>query len=692
MLQSGEQDSPHSSQSITVVPIRRPSMKWGPADRGFALLVLMVIGCAIPLAGPTIDIRANETDSYTENSRRSIASFPVELMWNNLFSSINATNLESIVRDISETTSNRVWFPLHKAPSVNLSAAWDHVNQTLKSQTGGALQFHLVTEQLNLVAVKNGSRPHSAPIIVAGVVSSMMTPGANAYGASVAAVLETARILVPLNLTNDVYFVLVNTISSTFGSTYGSLGMAALLEHLSAQGRRPAALFWFSPLLYQSAQPMGDRVVLRYVELNQNYGQQRLISDIANITSTASGAGRLLIVNGQSYAWNETGAYDAWRRGIPGFALMQYYGDSLSGTQYDTWDATNYTYTQLYESVGVVSSVSAYLGSLNKGEAPLMTDDFALGIGLTRVLPMPLTGHSYVNATVNWTGISLVQASLRLPSGSVVYSCTASNNSIEMKYLVNTSGRHSFVVTNLGNASINASCSYVHWQDYDRDTLSDQLEYLYGTDSLSSDSDYDLLEDASEILLGTDPNNPDTDGDNALDGIEILYGSDPLVQDTDGDGLLDGQEILIGTDPTKRDTDGEGIEDGLEVQMGLNPLSNDTDNDGLDDLTELRLGTNPLSPDSDEDGLSDDFEVINGLNPLSPDSDGDGLSDAYEIGHCLNPINPDTDYDGLSDAVDWAPREHWIMSVPSVALVVFLLGMSIWLAGRRRRYMRGIAE
>ena len=677
------------SQSITAVQIRPAPMRRVPAERGFTLLMVLVLGCIVPLAGlPSYD-RPVEDTCHVEGYELSTASFPVKPIWTDLYSRISVPNLETTVHDISENTPNRIWYPLDKAPSDQLQNAWNNVNETLKSQTGGSLRFHLMTEQLNLVAVKNGSRPNSAPIIVAGVVSSTWTPGANTYGSSVAAVLETARILLPLNLTNDVYFVLVNTIASTYGGLRGSIGMASLLEDLVAQHRKPAVLFWFSPLLYSDGGPLGDRVVFCHSSSNPSYGQDGLISDIAGLASTTSGTGHLLVPNNQLVAWNRSGAFDAWSRGIPGFALTQYYSDPFTGTQYDRWNAVNFTYSQLYEAVGVVASVSAYLGSLNKGEAPMMTGSFSLAKDSTQERVMPLSGRSFVNVTINWTVDSLVQAGVKSPSGSLVYSRTESGNSIEMKYLVMTPGLYRVVVTNLGNAAISVVYSYTHWQDYDQDLLPDKLEFLYRTDSLSSDSDADLLSDGAEVALGTDPNNPDTDADGALDGIEILHGSNPFVQDTDGDTVLDGQEIQLGMDPTNPDSDRDGVSDGLEVRLGLNPLSNDTDNDGLDDLTELRLGTDPTSPDSDGDGLGDFFEALNGLNPLSQDSDHDGLSDSYEIEHCLNPIDPDTDHDGIPDGVDWAPTEHWIVAAPFVATGVFLLGITIWLAAKRHQYLRG---
>jgi hypothetical protein len=178
----------------------------------------------------------------------------------------------------------------------------------------------------------------------------------------------------------------------------------------------------------------------------------------------------------------------------------------------------------------------------------------------------------------------------------------------------------------------------------------------------------------------------------APDGLGVLYDSNHFVPNTSGDTLLGGPEIRLGTDLTNPVSNGNGVNDGSETHFGLDPSPNDTDNDGLDDQTELELGTNPASPDSDGDGLGDLFEVINGLNPLNQDSDGDGLSDSYEIEHCLNPVNPDSDNDGLPDGLDWAPNEHWIASVPLAAFGLFLSGISIWLAVKRRRYVRGSAE
>ncbi len=674
------------SQSITAIQVFARAMK--PCPAAMSLAVLIVLVCLVPCAGRAADVQAVENSDQARDRVHSPASFEVGPAWDDVYAGVNVTFLETAVRYLSEQCPQRVWYPLDKAPSPQLEKAWDYVNDTLIAQTGGLLHFDLVTEQLDLVAVKTGSRPHSAPLIVSGAVASQWVPGANAYGASAAAVLETARVLSSMNLTNDVYFVLINTGSGSFGGSSGSIGIDALLNELADDGVRPAALLYYHRLLYRTEEPNGHRVILDYSDLSSAYSQENLLADIACMASNMSGAGDALAVDSASDIWLRSGAYEAYVRGIPGFVVTQYYPDSYSGTINDTWDVASYSYPQLAEAVGTVSAVVSFFGSLNRGEAPVLEHTVALAGHSTGGLTMPLSGLSLVNVSISWTGSTTLKADIQSPSSIEVYTRTESDNLIHLAYLVQLPGQHTLSLTNLGDNAVDLSVSYTHWHDYDWDGLDDRQEFLYKTDSLSSDSDSDQLDDQTETLMGSDPNIADSDSDGAIDGVEIAHESNPLVQDTDNDTVLDGLEIELGMNPTVKDSDDDGVDDGVELSLGTNPLSNDSDVDGLTDSTELMLGTSPLLPDSDSDGLGDYFEALNGLNPLSQDSDSDGQTDVYEIEHCLDPINPDTDSDGIIDGIDWAPREHWILTAPPVALIVLLLGVVIWLAAKRRAYVR----
>jgi hypothetical protein len=580
---------------------------------------------------------------------------------------------------------------MHSSPSPTLEDAWDYVNDTISSYTGGDLHFKLMTQAQSLVAIKNGTGSHLAPIIVCGIVSSRYAPGANNYGSSVAAVLETAKVLNSLDLANDVYYVLINSLTvGTFTSFGGAHSVDLLIEELIEQDRVPAAVFWYGSLLYNdSGLTNGDKVRLEYPGSFSSFTGLDLIIEMAELSSQISGQDRLVLRHNPETRFYQSGAYEAWLRGIPGFAVSQYYYDSYGGTEFDLWDNVDYDYDLAVEAITIVSSLVAYGGMFGSGEAPRLDYSNTLNVNQSESINMPLTGLSYVNVTMTWGTNTTIKADIISPSSILVYSRTESDYSLNLIYLVQERGIHTLEYENVGNVTTTVFTSYSHYHDIDSDTLDDYEEYLLGTDSLSIDSDVDFLSDPMEVEYGTDPLDQDSDDDLAFDGIEIMYGSDPLVVDSDGDTIADGYEIYqYGTDPTSADSDSDGIDDNDEIQQGLNPLSNDTDGDGLLDLQEIDLSTNPLSPDSDGDGLSDFFEVINNLNPLSIDSDGDGLTDLYEIQHCLLPFDVDTDADGLLDNVDWAPREHWITLVPNFVFGGLLIAMLGFLVIKRRTYMR----
>jgi RHS repeat-associated protein len=86
------------------------------------------------------------------------------------------------------------------------------------------------------------------------------------------------------------------------------------------------------------------------------------------------------------------------------------------------------------------------------------------------------------------------------------------------------------------------------------------------------DPDDDGLTDEQEYILGTDPNDPDTDDDGLNDGDEVgIHGTDPLLFDTDGDDFGDGSEIGAATDPLD-DTDfPEGPPDPEAIAPEIDP-------------------------------------------------------------------------------------------------------------------------
>jgi hypothetical protein len=648
----------------------------------FALTLLMLLWTAGPTKGPSVVM---PQDIRPGIHAVPAASFFVEPIWDSIYNDVTPSNLQTIVRDISEDTPFRIWYPLDNEPSVPLADAWEYANNTLNSYTSGTMYFRLRTQQQNLVAIKHGTDSTLAPIVIVGTVSSGSSPGANAYAASTAAVLEIARILDSRSLTNDVYFVLVNTITN---AGYGNQGVSELLDELETEYRKPAVLFWLSLLLYESGESDGDRVAMRGSYSSSYYEQNEFIADLAEIASALSGADRVVQQGSTGNFYVRSGAYEANERGIPALVLSQYYMDGIAGTEYDEWDAGIYSYDMLEEAVGLVASLTAYLGTIGRGEAPRFSKMVMVSAFDSETIWMPLTGESPLQVDIEWAGSDSLTAQLVSPEGVTLIVSTQNDGNITINYDVTIAGLYRLVLINQEMFSSFVSYGYEYWQDYDCDTLNDEEEYAHGTDSLNADTDMDLLNDDAELFRGTDPLDPDSDSDGALDGVEIIHGSNPLVRDTDFDGIEDGPEIAMGLDPANSDTDMDGVDDGDELDLGLDPLSNDTDTDGLLDGVELIHGTDPLLPDTDSDGLSDLFEVLNGLNPLSNDTDMDGFSDSYEIAHNLMPDNMDTDADGIPDGEDWAPKEHWVNDVIPVGLSVVVLIAIIWMLNKKRIYGR----
>ncbi len=667
-------------------------MRKGSLIRICALAIIIAL-CFIPHS-PEVAIGTSPQESLSPNQPHTLTTdaFSVRDLWNTLFNGVNETNIMNIIRTISENYPRRVWYPLDKAPSYNLSRAWSYVNTTISSFTGGQLHFKLMTEQLDLVAIKNGTRHDLAPILVVGTIASRWDPGANSYASSAAAVLETARLLQPLELTNDVYYVLVNTITTGGYSSpsSGNIGIDALFNTLAAQNRTPSVLLWFSRLLYNPAgDPYQDTILARYGYGDLFYDQPEFLGSIIDLMAELSMSSMTITTGNPDVAWTRSGCYEAAERMVPGVCIGQYYySDPAIHSDWDTWDYWYWDYDFATEATAVIASLVAYLGSLGSGKTPQFSMTGTIAYYESRVMNMPLTGNSFVNVTITWTENTTIYAYILNNDHTVVYSRVENDSRIDMDYLVPLAGVYQLHVVNVGENTTTIHTTYQHWQDFDRDSLDDYEEFIHGTNSLSSDTDADLLSDSAELARGTSPTNSDSDTDGALDGVEVAIGCDPLVNDSDMDTLLDGFEIQMGLDPTSNDTDGDHVNDAIELALGLNPKSNDTDGDGLEDWAELQIGTNATCVDSDGDTLSDLFEVLNGLDPLSTDSDNDSLPDIYEINNGLIPIDPDSDHDGIMDAEDWAPKEHWLSIVPTVGLGFVMVGLIIWLLAKRRAYYK----
>jgi len=309
-------------------------MKRGRLITVFTLTLFMLLWTAGSTKGP---LAVMTQDINLGNHAVSAASFYVEPIWNSLYAAVSTNNLQTIVRDISEDTPLRIWYPIHKEPSPPLADAWEYANSTLKSYTSGNMHFRLMTRQKNLVAMKLGTDSNLAPIVIVGTVSSSYSPGANAYAASTAAVLEIARILYSLSLTNDVYLVLVNTITSGYGTSDGNLGVSELLDELQIEYRRAAVLFWLSLLLYESTDENGDMLAMRSSYSSSVYRQNEFVADLAEIASVLSGSDRVMRQGTSESLWIRSGAYEANERGIAAFVLSQIYADGSDWGPREHW-------------------------------------------------------------------------------------------------------------------------------------------------------------------------------------------------------------------------------------------------------------------------------------------------------------------------------------------------------------------
>ena len=190
-------------------------------------------------------------------------------------------------------------------------------------------------------------------------------------------------------------------------------------------------------------------------------------------------------------------------------------------------------------------------------------------------------------------------------------------------------------------------------EDFDDDSLTNQLEQRYGTHPLDRDTDNDGLIDSFEVnATRTDPTRIDSNS-TATNATEAANGVSDAEEDLDADGLVNRREQVLGTDPIRNDTDHDGLLDGYEVEVtGTKPLDPDSDSTRTDS-NEAMNGSPDGREDFDADGLATAFEQFSDLDPYSADTDGDELTDAFETAfEDLDPTVTDTDGDDTADAAE----------------------------------------
>ncbi len=669
---------------------RTPSMPGGSKRK-----ILFVMGLIFLLQSALMPVTQNAPQERNSglvlNSSSQIAEggyTNITATWEEVFKATSKARIENHTRVISQQFSNRIWYE-NMTPTQKLQDAWTWANITLGENTDGELSFQQVTEYQTLVAVKNGTLPEPRTgVIIAGIIDSVETPGANDMGVSVAAVLECARILHDFSLGFDVYYVLTN--GHNLDPDY-DLGARAFAEWLEENAIQTLTAFTFTRLLFHRVQYLyGTKISLRTYDKTTDYHETLRMPDLLVSISASYGSSRLQHVSDHGVA-RKSLAYEMWERGRTALHVAQgYWHESYSASPADVWNSGDYNYFKATEAVASVLAGIAYIGQMHEGDNPAFYEKGELGNSSTTQQILSLTIGGYVNATVWWDANVTLRAEIqRDDTASVVYRRTEDDGLIKLRYLSSTIGTYRLVIRNLGSEPTAFGFNLTHLSDCDGDTLSDAYEAILGTNPYSLDSDGDGLTDDLELEIGSDPLSEDTDNDGALDGMEYAIGSSLVLNDTDHDGLLDGVELELGTSPLLADTDADGLTDYEEVYIYFtDPTHPDTDRDGLEDGIEVQFGLDPLSPDSDNDTLSDLFEILIGTNPLNPDTDADGWGDAYEVEYGMQPDNADTDGDFLPDGWDWNPREHWVNEIAPISLLSTVMLLGIYALMKYRAYKR----
>ncbi|TFG05609.1 hypothetical protein EU538_11270, partial [Candidatus Thorarchaeota archaeon] len=464
------------------------------------VMMLFIIMSMTPLTGDTYGLEES-TPYQADSIMKTSATRSVTDEWSSIYSGVDQDNIEEIVMHLSLNYPSRLWFS-NKTPSPTLMGAWGYANETLFNYTAGKLAFDIRTDEMNLVAVMNGTNSERAPIIIAGTIASLEGQGANGYAASTAALLECARLLSTRSMTNDVMFVLSNAIPGGIGGEIsGNTGLRALLDDLEDDRRRPAAIFWFSALLFDSEEPNADHIGLRadypavYLDGTKLVGY--LAERATEVGSDISVGTDVDVISGADILWRHSGAFEAADRDIPAFCVAQRFSDPLLVTPDDVWSHPFYNYEIPVEAVGLVTSLVWLLGNMGGADELAMEDSILVPDMSMRLVSLALSAQSRLIVNVEWPDENQTVVARLLDDDNVTLVTRSDDDGdLTLWYDITTPSWYTLVFENQGDENLDLlTYRYFYYHDYDRDGMNDFDESEFGSDSLSADTDEDGLED-----------------------------------------------------------------------------------------------------------------------------------------------------------------------------------------------------
>ncbi len=162
---------------------------------------------------------------------------------------------------------------------------------------------------------------------------------------------------------------------------------------------------------------------------------------------------------------------------------------------------------------------------------------------------------------------------------------------------------------------------------------------------LAADSDYDGLTDDEEFVAGTDARQGDTDGDGFSDFFEEkrrgfgFDSGDPCLPAIVAPGFP--PSVCDSSDPST------AVSCSFQYDVAGQRVYDDLDQDGLHDCEEQELGSDFAAPDSDHDSLPDRLELLFGTDPLlwdyERDDDQDSVPNGRELEWHLHPLVQQSD-------------------------------------------------
>jgi len=324
-----------------------------------------------------------------------------------IYYDVTSSNLRDIVQKFTENNSRWIQDYTMATEGANYYSRL-YLIQQLDLLSNGRIEIELVGDHYNIVGRLPGYLPGNNPVIVvsAHYDSAQNSPGANADGSGIAAVLSLARMLSQYEWPLDIYFIAFNGLF-TFDFMSGSPEVATKFQLDEIE---ILTMFNIDTILVQDPfGPSSERIQMGYFQGGQlSYHLGQYWAELTRMMSNNYGSNYIIPLPSTSLGiWAASDHYPFAQRGFSGVLCAYESGsayDGSSSTSNDRWSNSDYNYNIGREVTGVIGASIAFTMSRRYGAPTQLNHSFSKGSGQFEMLLFAITTPTIINMTSRWFG------------------------------------------------------------------------------------------------------------------------------------------------------------------------------------------------------------------------------------------------------------------------------------------------